>query len=124
MFNGLIGAQIISTRENGFTVKTQDGKTRTFVIKEDEGDCCGFNEWDLKIFKDNIKRNPIITNVQKVEDDGESGDEHTAKITLFGEYAPLVHLDSLSSRGSGWSYGACVTLECLETTESCVITCW
>jgi hypothetical protein len=77
----------------------------------------------LKIFKDNIKRNPIITNVYHVEDD-DSCDQHTAKITLFGEYAPLAELDSLSSSGSGWSYGACVTLECLETTESCVITCW
>ena len=120
----LIGAQIIAVHEKGFAVRTTNGAIHSFLVEEDEGDCCGYNTWDLKVFRDNIKRNPIITNIQWDEDDGESSNEHTAHITLFGEYAPLVQLDSLSSSGSGWSYGATVTLRCVETDEQYIVTAW
>lgn len=96
----LIGAQIIKTTRDSFTVKMPNGDTRTFVVVEDEGDCCGYNDWELKIFKDNIERNPVITKVEWEEQ--ELGGSDTAKITLFGEYEPLVNLDSESSSGSGW----------------------
>lgn len=117
----LIGAQIISVNEQGFAIKTPNGNIRTFVVTEDYGDCCGYNNWNLKIFEENISRNPIITKVEWVEGD-DAAEADTATITLFGEYAPLVCLDSESSSGSGWCYGACVTLQCVETAQNFLIT--
>lgn len=124
MLENLIGSQIININNDGFTVRTQQGENRTFRIIEDYGDCCGYNEWGIKIFdKDEINRNPIIT---KVEDSGELDDGcgATHHITLFGEYAPLAEINSFSSSGSGWAYGACVTLLCEETNTQEIITSW
>ena len=124
MLENLIGSQIINVGDDNFTVRTQQGENRTFRIIEDEGDCCGYNNWGIQIFnKDEIDRNPIIT---KVVDTGEQedGDAVIRYITLFGEYAPLVEINSLSSSGSGWAYGACVTLLCEEIKTEETITRW
>lgn len=123
MLKKLIGSQIVSVNESTIKIRTPQGEIRHLDIVEDKGDCCGFNDWTIKIFEDEIQRNPVITNVV-LQSDGSCGEEDTATLTFFGEYAPMVEVDSLSSSGSGWCYGACVEIVCRETTERNTITVW
>ena len=51
-------------------------------------------------------------------------DEDRLIITLFGEQKQLAEFESMSSSGSGWHYGATVTLHCLKTNEKEVLTSW
>ena len=125
MFDDLIGAQLIEFDGSHFKTKDKNGTTSTFVFEEDEGDCCGWNELEntLLISDDELARNPVITKVEhQNEDDWEDG-EHVI-ITLFGEVKKLAQIDSISSSGSGWSYGACVTVKCIQTGEEECITSW
>lgn len=124
MIETLIGSKLISVETDGFKVKTSDGKIKTFLFVEDAGDCCGFNVVETKLYlsQDELERNPVITNVEKIDTSGCECD--SVKITLFGEYKPMVEIDSVSGSGSGWQYGACVTLRCIETNEEDLITSW
>ena len=94
------------------------------MFDEDYGDCCGFNVIETKLYlsKSELERNPVITNVEKVDTSGCECD--SARITIFGEYKPMVEVNSESGSGSGWNYGACVTLRCVETNEDELITSW
>lgn len=125
MTNELIGAQLISFDKDKFKVKTAKGKVRTFVLDEDEGDCCGYNEVvsTLLIDKKELANNPIITDIKEndIDDSGE-GNRHI--FTLVGISKPLAEIDSYSSSGSGWCYGACVTLVCEETRLSKILSSW
>lgn len=118
MLEELFGAQIleIDTIDDEFSVKLRNGEVRHYEIIEDEGDCCGFNEFGiLLIDKEEFARNPIITNI--AEERSDNGDSDVLKLTFFGEYKAIAEINSLSSSGSGWCYGACVTLRCRETGE-------
>jgi hypothetical protein len=125
MFNMLLGAQLREFNDRQFTVKDKFGEIRTFVFEEDEGGCCGFNELvnKLLISSDDLSRNPVITKIEARTTNEYSEEDHVI-ITLFGEAKKLAEIDSLSSSGSGWCYGACVTLRCVQTDESECITCW
>ena len=115
MFENLIGWQIISMNNDGFVV-TKDGKVRTFRFDEHEGDCCGYNDFEAKLFYDeNNCNNPVITSVEVTRDD--FGEYDSVSITFFGLYKPMAQINSYSSSGSGWCYGACVTCTCIETGE-------
>lgn len=124
MLEELFGAQIleIDTMNDEFSVKLRNGEVRHYVVEEDEGDCCGFNEFDiLLIDNDEINKNPVITNI--VSEKNEEGlDEDTLKLTFFGGHKAIAEINSLSSSGSGWCYGACVTLRCRETGEGYKLT--
>ena len=87
MFENLIGWQIISMNNDGFVV-TKDGKIRTFRFDEDEGCCCGYNDFEAKLFYDeNNCNNPVITSVEVTKDD--SGDHDSVSITFFlGRISP------------------------------------
>jgi hypothetical protein len=124
MTNELIGAQLISFGKDKFKVKTAKGKVRTFVLDEDEGDCCGFNEVvsTLLIDKKELRNNPIITDIKETDDEEDDGNRHI--LTLVGISKPLAEINSYSSSGSGWCYGACVTLECKETRLSKILSHW
>lgn len=119
----LIGYQLISIDDSQITVKKNDGEYR-ISIDEDYGDCCGFNEITTQLFisEDELNRNPIITNV-KIEDMS-SGEEDRAVITFFGEYKPMATIDAMSSSGSGWAYGACVSIVCDELDINEIISQW
>lgn len=107
----LIGYQLVSINSEEIIVK-KDDKEYTLRIIDDYGACCGFNDitTELLISKTELQNNPIITNVELEQDCGD--DEETAKLTFFGMYRPIATVDTLSSSGSGWGYGACVTVEC------------
>ena len=125
MFKDLLGAQLVEFDDKHIVVKDEFGNVQTFVFEEDEGGCCGFNNLvnTLFISKEDLARNPVITKIECCAV-GEWEYEDRVIITLFGEAAKLAEIDSLSSSGSGWCYGACVTLRCVQTKESTVITSW
>lgn len=124
MINELIGAQLISFGKDKFKVKTAKGKVRTFILDEDEGDCCGYNEVvsTLLIDKKELANNPIITDITEIDNEECEGNRHI--LTLVGISKPLAEIDSYSSSGSGWCYGACVTLVCEETRLSQILSSW
>lgn len=78
----------------------------------DEGDCCGYYdiENNLLFDKDHIDNNPVITNIE--EECGERDCCEQIKITLFGEYKPIVIISAEAGSGSGWQYGAIVRVKC------------
>lgn len=124
MTNELIGAQLISFDKDKFKVKTAKGKVRTFILDEDEGDCCGYNEVvsTLLIDKKELANNPIITDITEIDAEECEGNRHI--LTLVGISKPLAEIDAYSSSGSGWCYGACVTLKCEETRLSKILSSW
>ena len=123
MLNGLVGASLVELNERRFIVN-KDDMLICFTFEEDNGDCCGFNEITTNLFvsKEELHRNPIITSIQTERDAG--NDEDRLLITLFEEQKQLAEVESMSSSGSGWSYGATVTLHCLKTNEKEVLTSW
>ena len=126
MFNSLLGSQLVSLDECGFTVRSK-GKERHFVFDEDHGDCCGYNNIEAKLLiseEEEANRNLIITNIAMERDDGGYGDGNSLTITFFGESKLLAQINSYSSSGSGWCYGATVTCKCVETQEQEVLTSW
>ena len=110
----LIGYQLVSIDDTKIVVRKNDSEY-TLNIKEYEGDCCGFNEikTTLLISDTELKCNPIITNVEKEEMEDEY-DGMYGKLTFFGEYKPMAIVDGYSSSGSGWCYGACVSIYCSD----------
>lgn len=117
----LIGYRLVSGNNEGFVVEN-DGKKYFLEIIDDGGDCCGFNDI---ITNFDLKEKPIITRVEikkcnEVFDD--PGD--TARITFFGLNKEIGKIESNSNSGSGWSYGACVSIICKDLCIREVITKW
>ena len=115
----LIGFQLVSI-DNDKIVVRKGNHEHTLYINEDYGDCCGYNEITTKLLisETELHRNPVITNVEITKESGEY-DGASGKIAFFGEYKPMAEVESYSSSGSGWQYGACVWIECeaLEINE-------
>ena len=111
----LIGYQLVSINDIKIVVRKNDSEY-VLSIMDDEGDCCGFNEIETKLLISDteLNRNPIITNVEKEEKVDEDDDSMRGKLTFFGEYKPMAAVESYSSSGSGWCYGACVNIYCKE----------
>lgn len=126
MLDELIGYQIIDLNENGFAVR-KGNVVKHFVFKEDYGGCCGFNELntELLINLENTADNPIISRVEyKRSSTTDYCEDDSLNITFFGGDKILATIDSLSSSGSGWCYGAYVRVRCVETDEEEVLTEW
>lgn len=120
MLEKLIGAQIVEVTENTLTVSL-NGKEHELEISSDDGDCCGYADFKTLVFDENdIKRNPIITNIEVTPKAHCSGDE--AIITFYGESSEILSIEGEAGSGSGWEYGACVTITCktLEIEENLV----
>lgn len=80
-------------------------------IETGSGDCCGYADFETKLlYSPNDLRNPIITNVTKEDERGYDTD--SSLVTFYGESKPLAPIESNAGSGSGWSYGAYVTLTC------------
>lgn len=122
MLENLIGSKLVSFDEKGFSVILPSGEQRDFVFDEDYGDCCGYNELstELLISADELSNNPVITNVEKTDTSG--SDDDSIKIVFFGEVRKIAEINSLSSSGSGWCYGACVWVTCKQINESEILT--
>ena len=108
----LIGSQLIGESHSGILLQ-KDGKIFELEIDTDDGDCCGYADFKKVLLIDeyNIKRNPVITKVEVV--DGASDyDEDSCLITLYGENIAMAIVEATAGSGSGWQYGACVTVKC------------
>lgn len=115
----LVGMKLIDLNSDGFTVEDKDGEWLHFVFDEDEGDCCGFNEIQTTLSMSR-KNPPVITKVQY--QDVTEGDEDAVIITFFGLNKEIAEIFSMSSSGSGWAYGATVSVKCREINFTEVIT--
>lgn len=120
----LIGYQLVSI-DNEHIVIRKDNSTYVLDILEDEGDCCGYNliETELLVDETELYRNPVITNVEMTEKEDDY-DGMGCKLTFFGEYKPLAIVDTYSSSGSGWCYGACVSINCKGLDINEVLSAW
>lgn len=120
----LIGCQLLSIDNQNIVVKKGD-KVHVLHIQEDEGGCCGFNDIETSLFvsSEELNRNPVITNVSVLRDDYDC-DEETCKVTFFGELKELAEVKTLSSSGSGWCYGATVSLVCNELGLNETLSSW
>lgn len=109
---GLVGFQLVSIDDNEVIVSKDNREYRLKIIR-DEGDCCGFTELETKLLISNedAKRNPVITDVYINEHGGEWGGQ-VVRVTFFGEYLPLANVYTYASSGSGWCYGASVSIDC------------
>lgn len=120
MLEKLIGAQIISVRNDSISVKLGDA-VHTLEIDSDEGGCCGYADFRTNLlYSENDFRNPIITKIEKVNEDDDYSD--SSVITFYGESKPLATIESEAGSGSGYYYGAFVTLQCksLDIDENLV----
>jgi hypothetical protein len=110
VLENLVGAQILTVNDNSIEVKL-DGKTYTLEIISDSGDCCGYADFTTNLlYTENDFRNPIITNVALENKEGSYCD--ASIVTFYGESKPLATIESEAGSGSGWTYGACVSIKC------------
>lgn len=122
----LVGSKLYKIDENGFVV-LKDGKLKHFKFDDDYGDCCGYNEINAKMLFENGKLsnlNPIITNVELAFNEEGYYDTNSLRIAFLGESKPVAEIKSLSSSGSGWCYGACAWIKCVETEDEYLMTSW
>ena len=120
----LIGYRLEKINDEEIIISKND-KLYVLKIQQDEGDCCGYNELETTLLiSDNNK--PIITNIEykDISENEDWGDNETIKITFFGENKEIATIKSTSSSGSGWCYGACVTVKCKELNINEVISQW
>lgn len=118
----LIGYQLIDLNKNEIIVQKNERRF-SIEIEDDFGSCCGYNVIKTHLYVDNdIKRNPIITDITKREED--TGYSDRCCITFFGEEGSLANLYTTSSSGSGWCYGAAVTLKCKDLKINEVLSEW
>lgn len=125
MFNKIIGAQLVRLDEKGFEVKKDDNLYH-FDFIETEGDCCGYNDISTQLFisEEELARNPAIMKYEIIEDDGVHEEGSYFRLIFFGEVKKMAEVETYSSSGSGWSYGAAVSCLCRETNEEEILSSW
>lgn len=112
MLEKLIGAQILTINDDSIKVKLGEDTFNLEIISYD-GDCCGYADFKTNLlYSENDRRNPIITNIELEDKDCYDGE--SSIITFYGESKPLATIESEAGSGSGWSYGAFVSLTCKE----------
>jgi len=124
-FNELVGFQLVDLNDESMIVRKGD---QGYIIdfECDGGDCCGYAQIknSLLIDESEITRNPVITKVENKSSRNNDFDyyEDNVLITLFGEYKPIAEIEARAGSGSGWNYGAAVTVRCkpLEIDEEIV----
>lgn len=114
----LIGYKLLRANEKEIIIG-KDNSYYTLYIEDDEGDCCGYNEITASF---DTKENPVITDI--TFEKNEEGDGEQAKITFFGLNKQIGTIETYSSSGSGWNYGACVTICCKALNLEEIISQW
>lgn len=119
----LIGYKLENIDDEKIIV-SKDNKQYVLKFEENEGDCCGYNELKTNLLIDENNK-PVITNI-KIEEKqlGKYDDGYGIVITFFGENKQIATIDSYSSSGSGYCYGACVSIKCKELNIDEIITEW
>ena len=84
----LIGMQLVSWDDNEKTLTVKKGNDlfKLAFDDSDEGDCCGYNDFfvELLVSEDELKRNPVITNLEYVHSDSEEDECDSLVLTFFG----------------------------------------
>ena len=123
MLEFLIGARLVTADDAGFEVVASNDKRYRFNFESYEGDCCGYNTISSHLLiEDEIEQNPIITKVRHATD--EDNYSQSCEITFFGISKPIYTAAIESSSGSGWCYGATVSLTCKEADFNEILTSW
>lgn len=129
-FEKLKGAKLVyvDVQKHGIVVR-KDNRSYVITFDEDDGGCCGFNEIVTELCVDLESDSPVITNITAdtsgIEElDVDYIDCEYVRIVFFGESKKLMSVKSLSSSGSGYCYGACVTVRCKALDIEEVITSW
>lgn len=119
MLDAVIGAQLISLGDCGFTVRTIDNQYISFEFEEDD-DYTTYNEITTRLYFDpNDKKNaPIITNAI-YNNEADAYDDY-ACITFLGLNKVLAYANFHSA---GDEYYACsVTLNCPSACKYAIVT--
>lgn len=120
----LIGFQLVSINNDAIIVKKNE-KEYSIKFEKYEGDCCGYNDLETELLiEKNSNNNPIITNVKTNDVNAPYGDGEAVEIIFYGANKQLAKINSLSSSGSGWCYGATVIVKCKELNIEETITSW
>ena len=122
MLEQLIGAELIAINPQHIIVD-KDGERYEIRIDDDGGDCCGYNEIETHLLVSEHSR-PVITSVKVDDESSHHCEADAARLTFFGESKPIAEIESLSSSGSGWGYGATVTLICNPLRINHILTSW
>ena len=111
--------------DNEVIIVSKNNQLYVLKFKEDYGDCCGYNELQTNLLIDENNK-PIITKVEyeDISEEDEFGESEIMKITFLGENKEIANIKSKSSSGSGWNYGACVTIKCKELNIDEKISSW
>lgn len=119
----LIGFQIVSISNTEIKVKNKCGEVFNISIEDDSGDCCGYNDIKTQLFyEEGSQRNPIITGVRQARD--VVGDSQSCEVTFFGEHKAIASISTFSSSGSGWYYGATVSVRCDALDIDDILSSW
>lgn len=109
--DALIGCQLIKLDDEHMIVKTPSGELIPFEFTLYHGDCCGYAEiTNTLLYASSDKNNPVITKVERDEDS--DGYSETVVLTLFGIDKDLATVKTTCGSGSGWCYGATVSVQC------------
>ena len=118
----LVGFQILFMDEEHIVVAKNE-EIFVLTIEDDEGDCCGYNEITTDLMYGAFsKHNPVITKV--FEEREEQSEGQFCSIIFFGESAPIGNIMSYSSSGSGWGYGATVSIRCKKLNIHEILSSW
>ena len=123
MLEFLIGARLVTADDTGFEVVASNDKRYRFNFESYEGDCCGYNTISSHLLiEDESEQNPRITKISHtITDDRYS---QSCEITFFGISKPIYTAAIESGSGSGWYYGATVSLTCKECDFDEILTSW
>lgn len=106
----LIGSQLVGVSEDLIKVM-KDGIVYNLELESYQGECCGSAEFDITFFdEEDIKNNPVITNVIHKRE-GNSWSEN-CELTFFGLNKEILNITAEATSGSGYMYGASVTIYC------------
>lgn len=123
----LIGMQLVSWDDDRKIMTVKKGNNLFKLVFDDskEGGCCGYNDFFAELFVSNeeLKRNPVITKLE-CERSGDEENADSVRITFLGEAKKIMTINSLSSSGSGWCYGATVTVKCEALSIDETVTGW
>lgn len=120
--NVLVGAQLINLTEKGFSV-IKNGKEYEFTFEKDHGDCCGYNRIKTQLFVDSNER-PVITDIKITDEINDDYNCEKCQVTLFGLDKTIAEINTISSSGSGWQYGAYVKVNCAMLGVDRVLSRW
>lgn len=118
----LIGYKLENIDDKEIIV-SKDNKQYVLKFEKYEGDCCSYNILKTNLLIDENNK-PVITNIKIEEEQSGKYNGCGIVITFFGENKQIATIESCSSSGSGWCYGACVSIKCKELNIDEIITEW